>query len=199
LGGLAAIRWKTPRSLADGLIDNSALEEWVRNTCSTCTPGRRFGVVLTRTSNLRPTLFQSPEVDWRHIVDSCAVPLFLRHYPIGGESYSDGGLIDPLPLWAAIQMGATTIVTVNVLKHRPWIMRSIVGGLQTFTGYRQLDCSGVRIVDISPSGRLGSFRDSMYWDANRTGNWIEQGRRDALRSEPKVVECQSWLSTASIE
>jgi NTE family protein len=199
LGHRAAVRWKVPRSLNDGVVDNSALEEWVRNTCSTCNLSRRFGVVVTRMPNLRPVLFESPNVDWRHVVDSCAVPVFLPNYSIDGETYSDGGIIDPLPLWAALQMGATTIVTVNVLKHRPWFMRTIVGTLQALTAYRQRDCSGVRIVDISPSGRLGSFRDSMYWDAGRIGKWIEQGRRDALRSEPRVVECQSWLSTASTE
>ena len=199
VGHLTAVRWNAPRSLRDGLVNNSALEEWVRNTCSTSALSRRFGVVATRIPNLRPTLFESPNVDWRHVIDSCAVPLILRNYPIKGETYADGGIIDPLPLWAAIRMGATTIVTVNVLKHRPWIMRTVVGTLQALTGYRHPDCSGVRIVDISPSGRLGSFRDSMYWDAGRIGNWIEQGRRDAVRAEPRVVECQSWLSTASIE
>jgi predicted acylesterase/phospholipase RssA len=196
LGPLASIRWQRPRSIADGVLDSSALEEWIQTACSCHTPSRRLGVVLTRLRTLRPALFETPDIDWRHIASSCAVPVFLRHHRIDGEFYSDGGIVDPLPLWAAQQMGATTIVTVNAMKHRPLAMRGVVGALQTCTGYRPADCSGVRIVDISPEGRLGSARDSMYWDPERARRWIEQGKRDALRAEPQVIECQSWPSTA---
>ena len=196
LGELATIRWQRPRTLADGVLDSSALEGWIRGTCASRPPQRTLGVILTRLRTFQPALFQSPEIDWRHIASSCAVPFFLRHHRIGGEYYSDGGIVDPLPLWAARQMGATTIVTVNVMKHRPWAMRTVVGALQACARYRPADCSGIRIVDISPEGRLGSARDSMYWDLDRTRRWIEQGRRDALHAEAQVVECQSCPSTA---
>lgn len=192
LDTLATVRWQRPRSLADGILDSSALHQWVQDTCGCTTPARQLGVVLTRVRTGRPTLFRSPHIDWKHIASSCAVPLFLRHHRIDGEYYSDGGIVDPLPLWAAIEMGATTIVTVNVMKHRPWLMRCVVGALQTGTGYRQPDCSRVRIIDISPEDRLGTAKESMYYSRERTSRWIEQGRCDALR----VIECNEWPSTA---
>lgn len=199
LGELATVRWRRPRSLADGVLDGSALEEWIRTACASHRPARRLGVVLTRVRTLRPTLFQTPDLDWRHVASSCAVPVFLRHHRIGGEYYSDGGIVDPLPVWAAEQMGATTIVTVNVMKHRPWAMRTVVGALQTCARYRPANCSGVTVVDISPEGRLGSAVDSMYWNPDRARRWIEQGQRDALRAEAQVIECQSCPRTASTD
>ena len=195
LGALASSRWQRPRSLADGILDSSALQDWVQSTCACTQPTRQLGVVLTRVRTGRPTLFRWPHVDWRHIASSCAVPVFLRHHRIEGEYYSDGGIVDPLPIWAAIEMGATDIVTVNVMKHRPLLMRCVVGAIQAGTGYRPADCSRVRITDISPSGRLGTARDSMYYSRERTARWIEQGREDARR----IVECESWPFTESTD
>jgi predicted acylesterase/phospholipase RssA len=155
-------------------------------------------VVLTRVRDLRPTLFRSPDITWEHIASSCAVPFFLRHRRIAEEYYSDGGLVDPLPVWAALEMGATTVVTVNVMKHRPWLVRKGVGAIQRCARYQLPDCSAVRVVDISPAARLGSARESMYWSVERARRWIEQGRRDALAAERQVIESLAWQSTASI-
>ncbi len=189
LGNLAAVTWRIPTRLADGIIDNTALEAWIRSECGTGIPQRDYGVVLTHWRTMKPVLFRGSSVGWQHIATSCAVPLFLRHYKIDGDSYTDGGLLDPLPLQAAIDMGATRIVTVNLLKHRPWFIRSAVHAIRSCTGYRLPDCKEIQVVDISPPGRLGSARDSMYWDDGKTRRWIEQGREDADRQLRQVVEC----------
>jgi predicted acylesterase/phospholipase RssA len=193
LKDLAAVRWRIPSRLADGIIDNRALEAWIQEDCRSGTPSRQFGVVLTDVKTMKPVLFETPAVDWRHIATSCAVPVFLRHYPVSGTHYTDGGLVDPLPLRAALQMGATRIITVNLLKHRPLLVRAAVQGLRALSRYRLPDCRNVKVIDISPDARLGSARDSIYWSRDKARYWIEMGRAAADKAAPQVVE---WLHRA---
>jgi NTE family protein len=195
LESLAAIRWRIPASPADGLLDAAALEEWIRAACSGRQPCREFGAVLTRVPDLKPTLFRTPDITWKHIAGSCAVPGFLRHHRIGGCYYTDGGIVDPLPVWAAVEMGATAIVTVNVLKHRPWFIRFGVRALRRWACYSPASFDRIRLVDVSPSGRLGTARDSMYWSREKVSEWIERGRRDAQHAKTGVVECLRWAAS----
>jgi predicted acylesterase/phospholipase RssA len=113
---------------------------------------------------------------------SCGVPIFLPTYEIDGVYYSDGGLVDPLPLWAALELGATEIVTVDLLKHRPLAVRAVVRALRAYSGYTRPSTEGVKLVDISPSERLGDERDAIYWTRSNAERWIELGRRDTLEA-----------------
>lgn len=188
LGDAATIRWRFPRRLSDGCLDVGALEKEIQRMCSTGTPVKRLGVVLTRIPSLQPALFEGEAIRWQHIAGSCAVPFFLRHHQIDGEWYSDGGLIDPLPLNAAIAMGATKIVTVNVLKHRPWAVRKFVKHLRRRSGYRVNRPDHVSIVDVSPDSPLGPLRDAMHWRRESIGAMIERGRRDARNRKDEIVQ-----------
>lgn len=193
LGDLARVRWRIPRRISDGVIDSDNLVAWIKAECMATVPKRDFGIVLTRCRDLKPILFQSPVIRWQHIATSCAVPVFLRHFEIDGEYYTDGGFVDPLPLQAAIDMGATRIITVNLLKHRPWFVRSFVQGIRTWTRYRLPDCRAVRVLDISPVGRLGTAWDSIHWNRANAQRWIDDGRGVADRLLEQVVE---WLHQA---
>jgi predicted acylesterase/phospholipase RssA len=155
------------------------LEAWVREMCSRWQPRAEYGVILTRIPGLTPLLFRSPEAGWQHVLGSCSVPLFLKQCRIGPERYSDGGLVDPVPLWAAVEMGATRVVTVNVLKHRPWVVRQVVRGLRKYSGYSPCSTTAIEVVDISPAEPLGSARESMFWSRINAEKWIEAGQRDA--------------------
>jgi NTE family protein len=183
----SALRWRLPRSFDDGCIDGSLLEEEIRRMCR-LRPVREFGVVLTRLPSMRVELFRAPNVDWVHIAASCAVPGVLRRYKINGAVYADGGMLDPLPLWAAFEMGATRVVTVNVMKHRPWIVRQGVRALRICACYRPRAPQHALVVDVSPDRRLGSVRDTAVWSRHNAARWIEQGRTDAARARHRVVE-----------
>jgi NTE family protein len=195
VGEPGKLRWRIPRRLADGVLDAGALEEWIRSACTGRTPVREFGAVLSRVPDLKPTLFRTPGITWMHLAASCAVPIFLRHHRIDGHYYSDGGIVDPLPIWAAVEMGAEAIVTVDVLKHRPWLIRQAVRGLQWWAAYKTPVFHGVRIVDVSPLGGLGGIRDSMEWSHQRAAAWIDRGRSDARAALPQVVECVRWAAS----
>ena len=76
-------------------------------------------VVLTDLWRLRPKIFQGAEVTWEHLAASCSIPLVMPHYKIGGRWYTDGGLLNPLPVWAAVELGATHIVALHALPEMP--------------------------------------------------------------------------------
>jgi NTE family protein len=185
-GDLAHVRWRIPRSWTQGMLDGSALESWIRTSCAGA-PCRRFGVVVTRTRTMQPALFEWPDANWLHIAASCGVPFILPQQVIERQLYCDGGIVDPLPLGAAIAMGATRIVTVNVLRHRPWVVQRAVRAIHIATGYRLPDAAGIRVLDISPGGRLGTARDSMYWSAGNTRRWIDEGRAAAMGQRDAIM------------
>jgi predicted acylesterase/phospholipase RssA len=138
---------------------------------------------------MRPVLFRSPDLDWEHVAASCAVPFFLRPYRIGNRYICDGGIVDPLPLWAAIEMGARRVIAIHLLKHRPWLVRQAVRALQLYASYHPYTADGLQIVEICPDARMGTAAQSMYWSVENAQRWIDGGRQDAMRSRDRVVEC----------
>ncbi len=66
-----------------------------------------YAVVVTDLLRLKPKIFRGGEISWQHLAASCAVPLVRPQQKIGGRRYSDGGLLNPLPVWAAVELGAT--------------------------------------------------------------------------------------------
>jgi NTE family protein len=189
LEALERLPWRIPRKFSEGFIDASLLEGWIREMCEGVSPQCRYGAVLTQVPTLKPLLFEWPDVTWQHIAGSCAVPGFLRHYDFNGHLYTDGGFLDPSPVWAALQMGADVIVSVNVLRHRPVIVRALVMAAQKYGGYTNPPIDNCTVIDIDPAAALGGPKDSMYWSRANAERWIEQGRRDALKRKHFLIEC----------
>jgi len=139
---------------------------------------------------MRPRLFRGDEIEWTHIAASCAVPLFLQHFRIGGKLYTDGGLIDPLPVWAALEMGATRVIGVNLLKDRPPLLDRLMRSAQRFAKYSPALLDSIDFVEIAPIRSLGTPKDAMYWKQEMCELWIQYGRRDAIDVLDRVVEWQ---------
>ena len=154
-----------------------------------CSPQARYALVATQMRTLKPKRFEWPQLTWQHLAASCAVPLFLRQQRIDGVLYGDGGLADPLPLSHAIEMGATRIITVNLLKYRPLVVRAAAAAAKFYSGQRDRPAPDVQIIDISASQALGRARDTVYWDRENANRWIELGRSDANKLKHLVVEC----------
>jgi predicted acylesterase/phospholipase RssA len=188
LDHIARPRWRIPRSLRDGLIADD-MDHLYQDVYRSGTPRSQDGLVLTESRTLQPRLFEWPGVTWEHLAASCSVPLFLPPRRIDGILYADGGLLDPLPLWAAVRMGATRIVAVNVLVQRPWFVRASVMAARRYSRYESGAGAGVEIVRIEPKESLGAMSDSLYWNRDRARRWIELGKKDAYASKHLVVEC----------
>lgn len=180
LGEAARLRFRFPRSLSDGILASGALERRLERLCSEHAPRIPFGVVATALPGLTPRLFRWPDLTWKHLAASCAVPLFLKQHRLDGALYADGGLLDPLPLWAAVEMGATRIIAVNALEHRPLPVRAGVRLINRLSRFRYEIPAEVELIRIAPAASLGAVRDAAYWDAGRCRRWIELGRKDAL-------------------
>ncbi len=189
LDALARLRWRLRwNPLAGGVVDAGPLERMLRDVAAEGPPRMPYAAVVTELARLRPCLIDGAQVDWRHLAASCAVLGLLPQPLIDGRRYTDGGLMGALPLWAAVELGATRIVAVHVLPRMSWPIRAAVAALRGLSRHRPRTPSGVEVLLIAPAGPLGTLRDASVWSRENARRWIEQGRRDA-------AETASWRDT----
>lgn len=202
LESVAAVRWRFSPRFTRGLVDATNLESLVRDVCRRAVPKCEYAVVATESRGLRPRIFRWPQITWEHIAASCGVPLILPTYRIEGKAYWDGGLVDPSPVWAALELGATHIVSINVMRWRPWFIRTAVAAVRRYSGYSPPDTTGVSLIEINPRRPLGPPRDAMYWDRGNIERWIDAGRQDADTHRKHFdVECfdrRQWAEVTGI-
>ena len=99
-----------------GLIRGEALAKFVRDH----TGGRTIeqlrlplGIVATDLENGQPILFQRGDVGTA-VRASSAVPAVFQPVKIGTREYVDGGLVAPVPVRFARQMGAELVIAVDI-------------------------------------------------------------------------------------
>jgi NTE family protein len=135
-----------------------------------------YSVVLTDAFRMKPKIVTGPSVTWRHLAASCAIPLVLRPHRIERRWYCDGGLLNPLPVWAAIDLGATHIVALHALPQIPaaWL-RPFVAGFRRIAGHHPPTPPEVELEIIQTPGPLGSLHDSIHWKRENIERWMKQG------------------------
>lgn len=172
-------RLRIPRGPWRGCFDQEPFQQSIRDLCSRYQPQVDLGVVATDLLALQPRLFRSPGIEWTHLAASCAIFGVLDQFEIGGRLYTDGGLLDSLPLWAAVEMGAQRILAINALP-RPGRgpVRLMVEGIRRVSGFRPRP-PRIPVVEIAPAASLGSLRDAIVWNRQRVDHWMDLGRRDA--------------------
>jgi NTE family protein len=176
-------RLRLPRGPFEGLFDPEPLERSIQRMMEQFQPKMRYGVALTSVRPLRPRVFWDQEITWRHVCASCGVPVLLRQYKLDGQWWADGGLLDAVPVEAAIEAGATRIVAVNILPARaPLALRAVRAALRVVAGHRKAPLpAGVQVVTIEPGLALGAWRETAVWQRERISAWIERGQIDAAR------------------
>jgi predicted acylesterase/phospholipase RssA len=136
-----------------------------------------YAVVLTDSLRMKPVIFSNEAVTWRHLAASCAIPLVLPQYKIDGRWYSDGGLLNPLPVWAAIDLGATDIVAIHPIWPSAAILfRPLVRGFVRVFGHHPQVPTGVNVATLGTPA-LGSMRDALRWNREKIARWIDDGER----------------------
>jgi predicted acylesterase/phospholipase RssA len=135
--------------------------------------------VLTRLWPLETRLFQDCEITAEHLLASCAVLGLLPQRRIDGALYSDGGLLEPLPLAAAVAMGADRIIAVDCWQTPP-VLRAALAPLRKFgkTEGRRTP-PGIKVISIASSRQLGPLKYSWVWKREYVERWMEEGARDA--------------------
>jgi len=142
-----------------------------------------YALVATDLLRMKPRVFRGEEVTWRHLAASCAVPLVLPQIRINGRFYSDGGLLNPLPVYAAVEMGATEICALHVLPEIPnGPLKPAVRAFRAIFGFHPPVPEGVRLTILEPRSPLGSVMDALRFKRNNVERWLDQGYRDARKT-----------------
>jgi predicted acylesterase/phospholipase RssA len=138
--------------------------------------GPDYAVILTDLLRLKPKIFRGGEITWRHLAASCAIPGVLPIQSIDGRRYCDGGLLNPLPVWAAVELGATHIVALHALPEIPSLwLKPFAAGFRRIAGHHPPLPGGVDLQIVQPAGGLGSVRDSLRWRRGNIERWIDLG------------------------
>lgn len=142
-----------------------------------------FAVVLTDLLRMKTRVFRGSEITWRHLAASCAIPGFLPLQRIEGRLYGDGGLINPLPTAAAVELGATRIVALHVLAEIPSsIWKPIVKGFRAIAGPHPPVPPEIDFLLLKPEGSLGTAWEAIRWNRANVDRWLERGRTGAIEA-----------------
>ena len=162
-----------------GWFDPVPLQREAEELWAAYDPVLPFGVVLTQLPFLQARLFEFPHVEAAHLHATCAIPFFHPPVRIGGISWIDGGVLEKMPIWAAIAMGATRIVAVDSLPGiSKWWVQLALSAAHAFRRRRRLP-PDLDLTIISPSEPLGDARDAVFWQLGNVERWIAMGMRDA--------------------
>lgn len=162
-----------------GWFDPAPLRAQAEKLWNEFKPRIPYGVVVVELRRLTGRLIRYPDVLPEHLQASCSIPLFLPSVRIGGKRYLDGGLFEKMPVWAAVEMGATRIIAIDSLPPvGKWWLRAGIDLARLFKPRRRYP-PDLDLTVISPSGLLGDANDAVFWKRENIERWIEMGMRDA--------------------
>jgi len=139
-----------------------------------------YAVVLVDMLRMKPRTVRGPPILPGHLLASCAVPLASRPWRIDDRWYIDGGLLNPLPVWAAVELGATRILAFNALPEFPSVLlRPFAKAFRAVFGHHPALPTGVELCTLTPQRPLGSLHDALHWKQENIARWIEQGAAEA--------------------
>jgi NTE family protein len=152
------------------------LPETIREMMELYPLKKDFALTMTDLVRMKPKIVRGGDVTWRHLSASCAIPGLLPQRRIAGRWYSDGGLLNPLPVWAAVELGATEIIAVHALPEIPSsLLKPFVTGFRNVFGHHPPLPHGVNLTTIEPEKTLGTVRDALKWQRENVETWIAQG------------------------
>jgi NTE family protein len=171
--------------LRSHLADFTHLDVYLREMTAEHRPAMNLAVVVTDLFRLKPRIYRGAEVTWQHLAASCAVPLYIKQVRLDGRLCSDGGLLNPLPIYAAVELGATEIVGLHCLPEIPsaWL-RPCARAFQLVFGVKPPLPAGVSTRIILPSRKLGGMREALHWKRENIEAWLDLGRLDAQKTFP---------------
>jgi len=190
LNGYAIACGATPEILREmwlqsHLADFDHLDENLQSLMAEHRPQIDYAVVVTDLLRLKPRVFRGSEITWRHLAASCAVPLVMKPVRLDGVLYADGGILNPLPVYAAIELGATEILALHCLPEfpSPWL-RPFARTFASILGVHPPPPPNISIRTILPSRRLGSLRDALHWKRENIEAWWDLGYQDTQKTFP---------------
>lgn len=173
----ASIQFLPKPSLHRGMFDPRPLLARASRMHSEFKPVMPVGLVAIEVPRCQPRIFRDNQITPEHLLATCSIPFFYPFVSLGGKHYTDGGLLESMPIWAAVEMGATTVIAVDSLpKLTPWPIDAAIRTVKLFRK-KKLPPS-LNLDVISPSGYLGTARDAITWNRDNIQRWIDMGIRD---------------------
>jgi NTE family protein len=173
-----------------GWFDPAPLRLQAERLLAEFVPQVPFGLVVIRLPRLRTVLVKYPHITAAHLQATCSIPIFLPSVRIEGKRFLDGGLLEKMPLWAAVEMGATRIIAIDALPQvGKWWLRAGRDMARMFKPRRRYPAH-LEITVVRPSEYLGDAYDAVFWKKANVERWVDLGRRDteaAMRALVKVA------------
>jgi NTE family protein len=171
-----------------GWFDPAPLRQQAERILAEFVPRVPFGLVVIRLPRLRTVLVQYPNITAAHLQATCSIPLFLPSVRIDGKRFLDGGLLEKMPLWAAVEMGATRIIAIDSLPQiGMWWLRAGRDMARMFKPRRKYPAD-LEITVVRPSAYLGDAYDAVFWKKENVARWVELGRRDTEAAMQNLVK-----------
>lgn len=181
--------WAVPWfSRSTGVLKGDAIQNYINQAVNNVPLEKmkiRFGVAATDLATGAPILFERGNTGIA-VRASSAVPGIFQPVRIGERLYVDGGLVSPVPVRFARQMGADFVIAVNIsAEPEPQPSGSTLDMLlqtfsimgQTINGYE------LRDADVVIRPELGAMRGSDFAGRNLA---ILAGERAVSRAMPDI-------------
>ncbi|WP_332878748.1 patatin-like phospholipase family protein [Massilia sp. S19_KUP03_FR1] len=181
--------WAMPFfSKVSGVLKGDALQNYVNKAVKNVPIERLkipFGAVATDLNTGKPILFQRGNTG-QAVRASSSVPSVFQPVKIGTHSYVDGGLVAPVPVKFAKDMGAEFIIAVNISTQTEAqaAASSLEVLMQTFSIMGQrLNFFELKEADIVIAPALGAMGSSDFAGRNRA---ILAGEQAAAAMMPQI-------------
>lgn len=178
--------WSVPLfARSAGVLKGEALQNYVNRTLNNLPIERMkipFGAVATNVQTGAPILFRRGNTGLA-VRASSAVPGVFQAVSIGGQTYVDGGLVAPVPVRFAREMGADFVIAVNISAQPEAQASSSTLDLllQTFAIMGQsINNYELREADVVIQPRLGTMKGSDFTSRNTAILAGEQAAAAAL-------------------
>ena len=171
-----------------GLIRGEALARYVREQTGSRTIEQMrlpLGIVATELDNGRPILFRRGDTGTA-VRASSAVPAVFEPVRIKGHEYVDGGLVSPVPVRFAREMGAQLVIAVDISTPPDGAATGDLMDmlLQTFTIMsRSINRFELRDADVVVRPSLAGMSSADFTARKRA---IQAGRDATLRALPEL-------------
>lgn len=173
-----------------GFIRGEALQNFINEAVQGRTIqalNRKLAVVATDLQTGQPMVFQSGNTGLA-VRASSSVPGIFQPVKIGTREYVDGGLVSPVPVRTARELGADIVIAVNIsdIPQQSKISDTVSILLQTFTIMGHVIASQeLREADIVISPNISELKSTNFDSRNYA---IIEGEKAGLAAVPEIME-----------
>ena len=173
-----------------GFIRGDALQNFINEAVQDRTIqalNRKLAVVATDLQTGQKMVFQTGNTGMA-VRASSSVPGIFRPVKIGTREYVDGGLVSPVPVRTARELGADIVIAVNIsdIPQQSKISDTFGILLQTFTIMGHVIASQeLREADIVISPNISELKSTNFDSRNYA---IIEGEKAGLAAVPEIME-----------